>query len=207
MRGRIRIMANGEGTSNLVTSTTKQSKIVKYKLEEDCVNLRMAGMSFQQIADELNMDERVPKDDPIDKYVVMRFLEKIPDIQKQIVMEDKRRLVQVVNNNLDIIHEVTSLFHKTKNLLEQMEEDAFNKGRHMNPYQYKAVVSEMREMLKQMTEIQKEINDYNNVRRFMEIVLTTLKEEAPDKIPIIAERLRAVRNTSWFADIMSRGND
>lgn len=190
-----------------IVSPTKQSKIVKYRLEEDCVNLRMSGMSYQQIADELNASGKVPDNDPIDKYVVMRFLEKLPEINKQLVREDKRRLLQVVNNNLDIIHEISSLFNKTKSLLELMEDEAYEKGKHVNPYQYKAVASEMRELLKQMTEIQKEINDYNNIRKFMEIVLTTLREEVPDKLPIIVEKLKLARSTQWFADIMKRGMD
>lgn len=188
-----------------LTLTSKQSKIVKYKIEEDVVNLRMSGMSYQQIADEMNASGKVPDNDPLDKYVVMRFFEKLPEVSKQIVKEDRRRLVQVVNNHLDIIHEVTSLFNKTKMLLEAMEEDAYEKGKFVNPYQYKAVVSELREFLKQMTDIQKEINDYNNIRKFMDIVLTTLREECPDKIPVIAEKLKLARGTAWFADMM-RGN-
>lgn len=187
-----------------IVSTTKQSKIVKYKLEEDCVNLRYSGLSYQQIAEELNASGKVPPDDPIDKWVVMRFLEKLPEVSRQIVKEDRRRLVQVVNNNMDIIFEVNNMFSKTKQLLEAMEEDAYNRGRFVNPYQYKAVVSEMREMLKLMTEIQKEVNDYNNVRKFMEIVLSVIKEECPDKIPIIIEKLRLAKGTNWFAEIMSK---
>lgn len=189
-----------------VVSTTKQSKIVRYKLEEDVVNLRKAGLSYQQIADELNQSGKVPEEDPLDKYVVMRFLDKLPELAKEIVKEDKRRLIAVVNNNLDISYEVQSLFSKSKALLESMEDDAYNNGRTLDPYRFKAVVSEMREMLKQMTEIQKEINDYNNVRKFMEIVLMTLKEECPEKIPIIAERLKLAKGTQWFADIVARGN-
>lgn len=183
-------------------SNTKQSKIVKYKLEEDVVNLRRAGLSYQQIADELNDSGKVPENDEINKYVIMRFLEKLPEINKEIVKQDKRRLVQVVNNNLDIIHEVNTLFNKTKNLLEMMEEEAHQRGKHIDPYRFKAVSSEMREMLKQMMEIQKEINDYNNIKKFMEIVIQTLREECPDKIPIIAEKLKLAKGTQWFADLM-----
>lgn len=191
-----------EERNSELSLTSKQSKIVKYKLEEDVVNLRLSGMSYQQIADEMNESGKVPDGDLLDKYVVMRFFEKLPDINKQIVKEDKRRLVQVVNNHLDIIHEVTSLFNKTKMLLEAMEEDAYEKGKFVNPYQYKALVSEMREFLKQMTEIQKEINDYNNIRKFMEIVLSTLQDECPEKIPAIAEKLKMAKGTTWFADMM-----
>lgn len=189
----------------LDVSTTKKSKIVRYKLEEDVVMLRQSGMSYQQIADEINQSGKIPEDDPLDKYVVMRFLEKLPEIQKQIVKEDKRRLVAVVNNNLDIVHEVSELFGKTKMLLQHMEDDAYDRGKTLDPYRFKAVASEMREMLKQMTEIQREINDYNNIRKFMEIVLSTLKEECPEKIPVIAARLKMTKGTTWFSDMMGRG--
>ena len=182
----------------------RKSKIVKYKLEEDAVMLRQSGMSYQQIADELNDSGKVPEDDPIDKYVLVRFFEKLPEVQKQIVKEDKRRLVNVVNQNLDIVHEVTELFGRTKMLLNAMEDDAFARGKNLDPYRFKAVASEMREMLKQMTEIQREINDYDNIRKFMEIVLATLKEECPEKIPVIASRLKMNKGTTWFSDMMGR---
>lgn len=185
-------------------SSTKKSKVVRYQVEDDVVNLRKSGLSYQQIADELNASGKVPVDDPLDKYVVMRFLEKLPAIQQEIVKGDKRRLLNVVNNNMDIIYEVTSLFGKTKCLLEAMEEDAFERGKLLNPYQFKALTSEMRELLKQMTDIQREINDYDNVKKFMQIVLETLKEEAPDKLPIIVEKLRGAKGTQWFSQMVDK---
>jgi hypothetical protein len=190
-----------------IVSPTKQSKIVKYKLEEDCINLKKADgrLSYQDIADELNRSGKVPPNDSIDKYVVARFLEKMPEVTKQVIKEDKRRMMEVVNTNFDVYYEINTLFAKTKTLLEMMEEDAIERGRLVDPYRFKAVSSEMREMLFQMTEIQKEINDYNNVRKFMEIVIQVLHEEAPEKIQIIAERLRVVKGTQWFSDLMSRG--
>jgi hypothetical protein len=70
-------------------------------------------------------------------------------------------------------------------------------------YRWKAVVGEMREMLGTMGNIQKEINDYNNVRRFMEVVIETLSDECPEQIPAIVDRLRTTKGTQWFADILS----
>lgn len=191
--------------NDIDVSSTKKSKIVKYKIEEDVVMLRQSGMSYQQIADELNSSEKVPLDDQLDKYVIMRFLEKLPQIQQQLVREDKKRLVSVVNANMDIVHEIADLYGKTKSLLSMMEDDAIEKGRILDPYRFKAVASEMRELLKQMTDIQKEINDYDNIRKFMEIVLDTLKDEAPESIPIIAQKLKMTKGTNWFADMVSRG--
>jgi hypothetical protein len=187
-----------------LTSSTKQSKIVRYKIEELCVSLKRSGLSYNQIADELNSSGKVPNDDRIDKFVVARFLEKLPELTKQVIQEDRKRLVQVVNNNMDIIHEVSSLFAKTKGLMESMEEKALDKGYTIDPYRYKAVCSEMRELLKQMTDIQKEINDYNNIKKFLEIVIGVLQEECPEKIPIIVEKLKITKGTQWFADIIDR---
>ncbi|WP_426455325.1 hypothetical protein ACP26L_36475 (plasmid) [Paenibacillus sp. S-38] len=188
-----------------IVSTTNKSKIVKYELEADVVNLRKSGLSFQDIADELNGSGKVPASDPLDKFVVMRFLQKMPEINRQIIQGDKARLVEVVNTNMDIVSEVQGLFHRAKFMLEVMEENAAEQGKVVDPYRFKAVASEMRELLKQMTEIQKEINDADNVRNFMQIVLDTLKAECPEKIPVIAEKLRVLKGTQWFSDMMRRG--
>lgn len=187
-----------------VSMPTRQSKIVKYKLENDCVNLRKAGLSYREIADELNASGKVPAHDQINQNSVARFLSTIPKLTKQLVKEDRSRLLQVVNTNFDIIHEINTLFGKTKTLLEQMEQEAQERNRIINPYQYKAVVSEMREMLKQMLEIQKEVNEFDNIRKFMEIVLQVIQEEAPEVMPIIARRLRMTKDTQWFADLAAQ---
>jgi len=56
----------------------------------------------------------------------------------------------------------------------------------------------MREMLKMMIEIQKELNDYENTKKFMEIVMETVAEECPQSIPIIIDRLKMSRETKWI---------
>jgi hypothetical protein len=183
---------------------SKQSKVVKYKVEQDVVNLRKQGLSFEKIAEELNASGKIPENDQLDKFVIKRFLDKMPEVTKEIVQGNKHRLIEVVNTSMDIIFEVNSMFQKTKNILESLEEDAVRNGRTVDVYKWKAVVSEMREMLRQMGDIQKEINDYNNVRKFMEVVIETLTEECPDKLPIIAEKLKAAKGTQWFADIMNQ---
>jgi hypothetical protein len=189
-----------------IVSPTKQSKVVKYKIEQDVVNLRSQGFSYQDIADELNASGKVPPDGLLDKYVIMRFLEKMPEITRQIVQEDKRRLVEIVQINMDIVHETSGLYHRAKAILEAMEtRAATSEYGYVDPYRFKAIASEMRELLKSMTEIQREVSDADNVRKFMEIVMDVLKQEAPDKIPIIADKLRVMKGTQWFSDMMKRG--
>lgn len=187
---------------------TRVSKIVKYQLEEDCAYLHKLGLNNQQIADELNSSGKVPPDDKITPFVVMTFLNKVlPEVSKQLVKKSEERILQVVNTNFDVIQEVNLLYARTKNLLDDLEQQAREKNKPINPYHYKAVVSEMREMLNTMLDIQKEVNDYQNIRKFMEIVLEVLSEEVPDKIPIIVEKLRLSRGTTWFASVMNREVD
>jgi lipid II:glycine glycyltransferase (peptidoglycan interpeptide bridge formation enzyme) len=106
-----------------------RNKIVRYKLEEDCVLLKKSGLTHKQIAEELNNSGKLPNNDLINRDDVDRFIKRVPSVEKTLVKESKDRLVQVVNTNFDIIHELGSLFSRTKNLLEAMEERAEEQGR------------------------------------------------------------------------------
>lgn len=181
---------------------TNISKIVKYGLVEKAIELREKGLSYQKIADELNKD--LPEDDKVDLFAVKRFFDKLPELKQEVVQKDQALIVKVVNKELDLIEEINELYYKAKSVLETMEREAMEKGRNVDPYRFKAVASEMRELLKQMVDIQKEINDYNNVRKFMEIVMSVLQKEVPDKIPIIIEELKIVKGTQWFANMMRK---
>lgn len=180
------------------------SKIVRYELEQDTVNLRQAGLSYQRVADELNALGKVPENDQINADNVKTFLNNIPQVSREMVKRNEKRLVAVVNNNMDIISEMTTLYDKTKKLMEAMEERASENNKHVDPYRFKALSSEMREMLKMMIDIQKELNDYENTRKFMEIVMETVAEISPESIPIIIEKLKAVQETKWFGQIFDK---
>jgi len=181
---------------------TNIPKIVKYGLIEKAIELREKGLSYQKIADELNKE--LPEDDKIDLFAVKRFFDKLPELKQEVVQKDQSLIIRVVNKELDLIEEINELYYKAKSVLETMEREAMEKGRNIDPYRFKAVASEMRELLKQMVEIQKEINDYNNVRKFMEIVMSVLQKEVPDKIPIIIEELKIAKGTQWFANMMRK---
>lgn len=183
------------------------SKIVLYDLEQDTVNLRQAGLSYQRIADELNASGKVPEDDQINAAIVKRFLDHIPGVNRELVKRDKRKMLAVVNNNMDIISEMTTLYGKTANLLEAMEEKANKEGSIIDPHKFKALSSEMRELLKMMIDIQKELNDYENTKKFMEIVMETVAEECPQSIPIIIERLKMSRETKWIGQTFGSRRD
>lgn len=172
-------------------------KIELWGLEKDVIELRKIGLSYQQIVDELFQRGKVPEGEKLDKYVIKRFLDKVPEL-KTIVRGSKKRIVQAVSAELDIIYEVSLFAAKCRNLLELLEEEALEHSTLPNPGHFKALSSEMREWLKMMKEIQKEIADYNNVRTFMKIVLETVKKEAPKALPSILRQMQEMKSASWF---------
>lgn len=195
-------MAKLDNVTDILVKVAYTSKIEKFNLAQDCVDLRRAGLSFTAIADELNATGRVPEGEKISKFAVSKFFSQLPNITRAIVKEKREYLIDSVNAGFDICHELKDVYNKTKIFLELMEEESVEKGRMMDAYRYKAVVSELREFLSQMSEIQKEMNDYDNIRAFMEVVIKTLQEECPEQLPIIAHKLKLAKGTSWFASMV-----
>lgn len=179
------------------------SRIVKYKLEKDAILLKEAGLTHQQIADELNKNEAVKPEEPITDKVVRAFLKKYrEETARDIVKNSDKRMKECVGLQIDIIGEFGELYATAKDIMEKIERDAEAKGRSISPYHYKALVSEMRELLKMMIDIQREINDHDNIKKFMEVIINTIKDEAPDALPVISQRLKELKETQWFSKFL-----
>lgn len=187
-----------------MTVRKQTNKVERYDLVQDLLYLHRAGYSGQEIADTLNNSGKMPDGILISRDEVNKYLKRAKETKREIAVKDKKIFLDVINTELDIMSEMQSNYMRTKTLLEAIERRAIDDNRLINPYQYKALISEMREGLSQLKEIQKELNDTNNIKRFMEVVLTTLKEECPDKIPIIAEKLKIAKETLWFSQIFKR---
>lgn len=181
------------------------STIVKYQLEQDTINLRAAGLSYQKIADELNAGGKVPEDDPINSDMVSRFISHLPALKKEIVKRDAKRMMAVVDNSIDIISEMTTLYGKAKTIMNALEQRATDQNKTLDPYRFKALSSEMREMLKQMTDMQKDLHDHNNTRVFMQTVMDVLQDIAPEAVPIIIDKLKMSKTSTIFGSV--RDND
>src|SRR5690606_18818033 len=138
----------------------------------------------------------------VTKTTVSNFFKALPEVQREIVKRNKKQMIKVVNNNLDIIHEIQQLFARTKRMLEEMELRAEDNDTIVSPYKFKAISSELRETLKLLMEVNKEINDLNNIKQFMAIVIEVIKEEAPQSIPIIIERLKLAKGTGWLSEVL-----
>lgn len=178
----------------------KIPKIIKYGLEDETIDLLKKGYTCKNIADILNTEyaEKIPDDDLINYLNVYRYVEKIPEIKKELIKKDRRRIIKLVNENIDTIHETNVLYHRTKKVLDILEEQADSDDGIPNPHHYKAVVSELREFLKMNIELQKEIKDYEAVKMFMDIVLNTVQKHAPEALPKILDAIKSTK-VSWVA--------
>lgn len=179
--------------------------IGKHGLVEDAVNLRLAGMTLVEIQSTLN--SKLPADKQITLETVRTFYKRLPELKQTIVKNNKKQLVRAVNNNLDMVSELNDLYGRTKTLLDRLEDRAEDEDYIMNPFRFKAISSEMRELLRLMMEVNKEISDLDNINRFMAIVVEVIKEESPQSIPIIVERLRTAKGTGWLSEVIRKAGN
>jgi hypothetical protein len=184
-----------------------RNRIIKYKLEHDCILLKNTGLRESVIAQNLNNSGKVPLNDLVTYQDVNNFFIALPEIQQGIVTVDKATMVRSVSLHFDLIHEISSLFARTKKMLDKMEEKADEQDRLVGAMSYKAISSEMREMLRHMTDVQKDLMEYDNVRRFMEVVIGVLQTECPAQIPKIAAKLRITKGTQWFSSLLVKEDE
>lgn len=175
--------------------------IVKYGLEEEVSMLRHEqDLSYRKIAEKISESKKLPAGKKVSERQVVSFFTATRETNKQIVKRSTKRLAKVVDQQVNIIDEVQSMYNRSKTLLEAMETAAAENGyQHVSPYHFKAVMSETREMLNTMISLQKDINDIENVKFFMQAVISILKKHAPEIIPVLIEELRVNKGTIWIA--------
>lgn len=173
-------------------TTMSRSKIIKYQLEEDVIRLKSEGKTYEQIANLLNADPRVPTNDPLNLWVVERFLKSLPALRTQAVRTDRRRLLNMMNRQVDMYTEIMKQYNSIKILLDEE-----NSKKDPDYKAVKAYTSEARELLKMINDMQAEINSQENVKQFMNVVLNTVNEIAPQCVEPIVKSLK-VQQESMF---------
>lgn len=178
-------------------------KITEYNLKDYVLSLRRSGYKQQEIVDLVNA--KLPNEETIDRFVLIRFLNKYTAMTKDEDVGAEPKILQHYATNMDIISETQGLYFRAKELLDKMEKASEEAGYpHVDPYRFKAVSEVMIALQKQMIDIQKEVSEYNNIIKFFEMIMEILKEECPEKIPSIIEKLKTVKSTKWFSAIMSQ---
>jgi hypothetical protein len=172
------------------------SRIEKYNLMDIVVRMKRKGESYSAIARHINESGLLPEGLTVNVKMLSTFMtNRMPEIKSEIIKSDQRRLLKAANTQLDIMAEVNNLYIRTKNKLFDYEQNINTK---ISPKEYKALCSEMRELLKQVLDLQKEVLNFENIKMFMDIVLNTVKDLAPEALQPILDKLRVHKGTAWM---------
>ncbi|QNR70440.1 hypothetical protein IAQ67_28400 (plasmid) [Paenibacillus peoriae] len=186
-----------------------QSKIEKYDLVEATLNLLkvIPKMTYQQICDEINSIGAVPEDDRITVDNLTHFVRAMPDVRKEVMLANKQHMRKVVFDSaeFDMLGHLKEMAARTAFMINTMEEMAFDEGTIPDPKGYKALSSELRETLKQIEGIHKEIYDMEIVREFLMEVVKTLKDVSPEALPTFVQRMRGKRENSHIVSELLKG--
>lgn len=191
-------------------SKGRDSKIEKYGLVQQAVDLLKVQpkMTYQQIADELNViGENIPPDDQISADNVSHFGRAYPEIRREVLLANRAHMRKMVMEGVefDMLGTLKDMAGRFTFLIDAMEEDAFSKGKLPNATAYKAMTSELRETLKQIETIHKEVYDMEVVRQFLIEVIKTLQEVSPEGLQAFITKMKGKRDSSHIVNELLKG--
>ena len=186
-----------------------RSKIERYDLVEHAINLLTVTpkMTYKEIAEELNSLGDVPEEDKITPENVMNFVKNYPQVRREVMLANRKRLRELIleSAEFDMLKYLKDLAARTAFMLDTMEEMVLNEGQLPDPKDYKALSSELREIMKQIENIHKEVYDMNVVREFLVEVVKTLKEVAPDALPAFIDKMKMKRDNNTIVNEILKG--
>lgn len=186
-----------------------QSKIEKYDLTEQAISLLMVNpkMPYPAIAEELNTIGGVPAEELITSDNVLQFAKSYPEVRKQIMLADRARMRKIVleGAEFDMLGQLKDMAARTMFMMQAMEDQALEEGGFMPAKDFKALNSELRETLKQIEGIHKEIYDMEVVRNFLVEVVNVLKDVSPEALPHFIGRMKGKRENNHIVSELLKG--
>lgn len=186
-----------------------QSKLAKNDLEDTAMTLLTAipKLTYQEICDELNAMAGLEGTEAITVDNITHFAKNVPEVRKEVMLANRQHLRKFVFesaefNMLGYLKEMTA---RTMFMLETLEEENLANGTIMSPKDYKALNSELRETLKQIEGIHKEIYQMEVVREFLLEVVKTLKEVSPEALPTFIAKMKGKRENSHMVNELLQG--
>lgn len=186
-----------------------QSKIEKYDLVSHAINLLTVTpkMSYKQIAEELNSIGDIPEEDAITPQNVADFAKSYPEVRKEILLANRQHMRKLVfeSAEFDMLGLLKDMAARTAFMIETMEQMALEEGTIPDAKEYKALSSELREILKQIEGIHKEVYDMEVVREFLIEVVKTLKEVSPEALQAFIAKMKGKRENSMIVSELLKG--
>lgn len=186
-----------------------QSKIEKYDLVGHAINLLTVTpkMSYKDIAEELNAIGDVPEEDSIIVQNVSDFAKNYPDVRREILLANRQHMRKLVMESaeFDMLGTLKDMAARTSFMIDTMEQLALEEGQLPDAKDYKALSSELRETLKQIEGIHKEVYDMEVVREFLVEVIKTLKEVSPEGLQAFITKMKGKRDNSHIVSELLKG--
>lgn len=186
-----------------------QSKIEKYDLISHAINLLTVTpkMSYKQIAEELNSIGDVPEEDAITPQNVASFAKSYPEARKEILLANRQHMRKLLfeSAEFDMLGLLKDMAARTAFMIDTMEQMALEEGTIPDAKDYKALSSELREILKQIEGIHKEVYDMEVVREFLIEVVKTLKEVSPEALQVFIAKMKGKRENSMIVNELLKG--
>lgn len=186
-----------------------QSKIDKYGLMGHAINLLtvIPKMTYREIAEELNTIGEVPEDDLITADNVSNFAKSYPEVRKEILLANRQHMRKMVleSAEFDMLGALKDMAARTSFMIDSMEQMALEEGELPDAKDYKALSSELRETLKQIENIHKEVYDMDVVREFLIEVVKTLKEVSPEALSAFITKMKGKRENNYIVSELLKG--
>lgn len=187
----------------------QQSKLEKYGLVEDTLNLLkvIPKLTYQQICDEINVIGKVPEDDLITPDNLTHFVRNVPEIRREVMLANRNHMRKLVfeSAEFDMLGHLKDMAARTAFMIDTMEEASLMEGKVMKASDYKALNSELRETLKQIEGIHKEIYQMEVVREFLLEVVKTLKDVSPEALAAFIQKMKGKRENSHIVSELLQG--
>lgn len=185
------------------------SKLEKYNLVEHALTLLKVTpkLTYQQICDELNAIGNVPPEDAITVDNLTHFVKTVPEVRREVMLANKNYMRKLVFDSaeFDMLGHLKEMAARTAFMIEALEEAYLAEGKLMKPSDYKALNSELRETLKQIEGIHKEIYQMEVVREFLLEVVKTLKEVSPEALQAFIQKMKGKRENSHIVGELLQG--
>lgn len=186
-----------------------QSKIEKYDLVGHAISLLTVTpkMSYKAIAEELNTIGDVPEEDLVTTQNVTDFTKSYPEVRKEVLLANRQHMRKMVMESaeFDMLGMLKDMVGRLTFMIDTMEQFAMDEGTIPDPKSYKALTSELRETLKQIESIHKEVYDMEIVREFLIEVIKTLKEVSPEALPSFINKMKGKRENSHIVSELLKG--
>lgn len=185
------------------------SKIEKNDLVGHTINLLtvIPKMSYKEIAEELNSIGDVVEDELITAANVSEFAKNYPEVRKEVLLANRQHMRKMVMESaeFDMLGTLKDMAARLTFMIDTMEEFALDEGTIPDPKGYKALTSELRETLKQIEGIHKEVYDMEVVREFLVEVIKTLKDVSPTALEAFITKMKGKRDNSHIVSELLKG--